>query len=99
MSDEMARVRSALAYLKSQGGPAVEAHAHSAHHRDEIQASSKVGCFYCGATYPPTLIEEWIDHDTTAMCPRCGIDSVIGDASGYPAGDREFLDQMKAVWF
>ena len=99
MSEEMAKVQSALAGLKSQSGAAVKAHTHSANHRGEIEASTRVGCFYCGQTYAPSLIEEWIDDDTTAMCPKCGIDSVIGDASGYPAGDREFLEQMKAVWF
>jgi hypothetical protein len=34
----------------------------------------------------------------TAICPRCGIDSVIGDESGYPV-TREFLAAMKAHWF
>jgi len=99
MSDEMADGQSALSSLKSQGGAAVEAHAHSANHRDEIEASTIIGCFYCCKTSAPSLIEQWIDDDTTAMCPKCGIDSVIGDASGYPAGDREFLQQMKAFWF
>ena len=41
---------------------------------------------------------EWIDDDNTALCPKCGIDSVIGTKSGYPI-TKEFLGQMQAHWF
>jgi acetone carboxylase gamma subunit len=34
----------------------------------------------------------------TAVCPRCGIDSVIGSAAGYPL-TREFLSAMEQYWF
>jgi hypothetical protein len=37
-------------------------------------------------------------YEPTARCPRCGIDSVIGSASGYPI-TREFLQTMKSYWF
>lgn len=30
--------------------------------------------------------------------PYCGIDSVIGEHSGYPI-TREFLEQMRQYWF
>ena len=33
-----------------------------------------------------------------ALCPSCGIDSVIGDASGFPITE-EFLVAMEARWF
>ena len=36
--------------------------------------------------------------EASAICPRCGIDSVIGDAAGYPL-TTEFLSRMKAYWF
>jgi hypothetical protein len=79
------------------------AHGHSSQHRDEIGESSLCGCFYCGSIFPPSEIEEWIDDQTTgegqtALCPRCGVDSVIGDRSGYPI-TKEFLERMKAHWF
>ena len=78
----------------------IAAHAHSIRHRTEIEASGKVGCFYCRAIYPPAEIEDWVDDLTgdTAICPRCGIDSVIGNASGYPITDA-FLARMNAHWF
>jgi hypothetical protein len=34
----------------------------------------------------------------TALCARCGIDSVIGDKSGFPIA-REFLAEMQRYWF
>jgi hypothetical protein len=36
-------------------------------------------------------------HDT-ALCPRCGIDSVLDDHSGHPL-DAEFLTAMNAQYF
>jgi hypothetical protein len=32
------------------------------------------------------------------MCPRCDIDSVLGDRSGFPVS-AEFLDEMHRYWF
>lgn len=99
ISDGMEEMRRALSTLKAQGGPLIEAHEHSSNHRAELEASGTAGCFYCCQSYSPSLVVEWIDDETTAMCPKCGIDSVIGDASGYPVASRDFLEQMKAVWF
>lgn len=77
-----------------------EAHRHSIHHRAEIDASALCGCFYCCAVFPPGEITDWGDtyEPDTAACPRCGIDSVIGSASGFPM-TVEFLKAMKRVWF
>lgn len=82
------------------------AHAHCALHRAEVERSSVCGCFYCRETFEPTAIREWIaDRNVirgatgeTALCPRCGIDSVIGSASGYPI-TPDFLARMRARWF
>lgn len=71
-------------------------------HRDEIEASDSGGCFYCLAIFGPTEIDTWTEHPNppgiTALCPRCGIDSVIGSASGLPIA-AEFLGQMNRRWF
>lgn len=75
------------------------AHRHSSRHRDEISRSVSVGCFYCAQTYPAVAIAEWWDDDQTAVCPKCGIDSVIGDASGLPVTDEAFLEAMHKRWF
>lgn len=82
---------------------AYSAHKRSSNHRDEIEQSEKCGCFHCLSIFTPKLIDEWIDEDkkgigTTAMCPECGIDSVIGSKSGYPI-EKEFLKKMSELWF
>ncbi|GAB3357535.1 hypothetical protein GCM10027430_26920 [Lysobacter tyrosinilyticus] len=88
----------------------IAAHTKSSNHREEIESSPLCGCFYCLETFPSSAIEDWVDWPegtpeelelsagTTALCPRCGIDSVIGSASGYPI-DAEFLSAMRSYWF
>lgn len=79
--------------------PHVRAHQHSSRHRAELTASEWCGCFHCLAIYPPGDIQAWIDEgDGTALCPRCGIDSVLGDASGFPI-EAGFLRRMQQHWF
>jgi hypothetical protein len=80
-----------------------EAHTHSSNHRLEIEGSDTCGCFYCCSTFRPTEIAEWVDEDSNgvgqcALCPKCGIDSVIGSLSGFPI-DKTFLSEMKRYWF
>jgi len=79
------------------------AHKRSIRHRAEIEASTVCGCFYCQETFDPSEIEDWTDtrnpvSEQTALCPRCGIDSVIGDKSGF-AITPEFLAEMNKAWF
>jgi hypothetical protein len=78
------------------------AHDHSSDHRTEVLASRLCGCFYCGAIYPPSEIMDWVDPPgetgKTALCAKCGIDSVIGDLSGFPI-THEFLERMNRYWF
>ncbi len=76
----------------------ITAHRHSIRHRQEIEASERCGCFYCLAVFVPSDIMDWVDEDATALCPQCGIDSVIGASAGYPI-TREFLERMKQHWF
>jgi hypothetical protein len=74
------------------------------HHRAEVLASERCGCFSCLAIFPPSAILNWTDtHETmplgnTALCPRCGIDAVIGSESGYPV-TTAFLRGMLEHWF
>lgn len=75
-----------------------KAHAHSLTTRKEIEQSKKVACFFCERIFNPKEIEEWIDDDLTAVCPYCGIDSVMGDKSGF-SFDKAFLQEMHDHWF
>jgi len=74
------------------------------YHRTEIERSELCGCFYCETTFLPSAIERWIDPQgedgggQTAMCPRCGIDAVIGSGSGH-AITPELLAKMRKGYF
>lgn len=75
-----------------------EAHKHSSRHRNELRDSELCGCFHCTDIFDYKNIQDWVDDDDTALCPTCGIDSVIGSASGYPV-NKDFLEAMKKHWF
>ena len=93
------RIRFVLNRVLKRLGPAyIRAHRHSSQHRLEILGSRECGCFYCLEVFPPTEIVEWIDEGATSMCPRCGIDSVIGSGSKFPITPR-FLASMHRYWF
>lgn len=74
------------------------AHKHSSDHSDELISSELCRCFFCLESFKPSEIQEWVDEHRTALCPRCGIDSIIGSAAGIDLGDG-FFRQMKWYWF
>lgn len=76
----------------------ITAHKCSRKNRSEIALSVMCGCFYCGKLFEPSTIEKWIDKKSTALCPKCGIDAVLPDFSGYPL-TSEFLGEMYKRWF
>ena len=80
-----------------------EAWKRSSEHREEVLSSDICGCFFCKKTFSPKEVYEWIDETNelgmTAMCPKCGIDSVIGSKSGYPVTDPDFLKQLNKLYF
>jgi hypothetical protein len=71
---------------------------HAANHRRELVDSEHCGCFFCFRTFSVGDIRIWIDKDQTALCPRCGIDAVIGTASGFTIDDR-FLRKLNNFKF
>ena len=79
----------------------IAAHTHSFVNRNEIMQSQKCGCFHCLKIFDKAEISEWIDDltdESTALCPYCFTDSVIGDKSGFPI-TKEFLKVMQDYWF
>ncbi len=81
-----------------------DAHRHSINHRSEVIESERCGCFYCLSLFPPGKIKEWTDRTDdddvgqTALCPYCGIDSVLGSKSGFPI-TKDFMKIMNRHWF
>ena len=78
-------------------------HKHSIRHRPSIERSERCGCFYCEAIFSPTEILDWVDDSAeypqggTALCPRCGIDSVVPSATVQFT--PELLREMRAYYF
>jgi len=67
-------------------------------HRELLTASQICGCFHCLSVFGHFEIRKWIQHGTTALCPRCDIDAVVGDAS-RPGLTRKLLEEMHKRWF
>ena len=77
----------------------IEAHEFASNHRENLLKDRKCGCFCCLKIFDPKEIQSWIkDTSGTALCPYCGVDSVIGEYSGYPI-TTEFLKKMQQYWF
>jgi hypothetical protein len=74
----------------------------SFYNRTSIQGSQIAGCFYCQTIYPAYEVVDWLDEQyeqaASAICPRCRVGAVIGDASGYPI-DEQFLSRMFQRWY
>ena len=66
---------------------------------EQIEKSEKCDCFSCCEIFTPSEITDYLpDEPPTAECPFCHIDSVIGDASGFPI-TKDFLKKMKKKYF
>jgi hypothetical protein len=73
-------------------------HKHSDHHRLNIDLSQLCGCFNCLDIFSPAEIIQWADEGETAICPLCGVDSVLHDQIPELLS-KELLSEMHEVWF
>ncbi len=69
----------------------------SALNRFRLKKSVQCGCFFCFEMFEAQEITEWVDGGMTALCPACGIDSVLLGATD-PI-NPEFLRAMFKRWF
>ena len=69
---------------------------------DSVMHSKLCGCYYCCSIFPSSRItdDDWTPdlHGRTVLCPECGIDAVIGDASGIPIR-KDVLEELYQVKF
>ena len=74
----------------------LSAHKHAVNNKDEIEVSDECGCFHCLETFTKDEIEEWVETEDgmSAVCPKCEVESVIGDAAGLPL-TQELLDAVR----
>jgi uncharacterized Zn-finger protein len=83
-----------------------KAHEYSRENKQELlKNNQKCGCFYCKTIFESKEIIEfidWMDEESDkvgfALCPYCGIDSVIGEYAGYQINEV-FMNKMYNLWF
>lgn len=71
---------------------------HVTHNRGEVERSVKCGCACCCAVFEAGEVADYTDGGTTAICPYCFTDAVIGDACGVELGE-EWLEGLRREWF
>ena len=76
----------------------VALHKQSFSNKASLKKGNKCGCFHCQKIFNTDEISDWVNNDETAMCPYCGIDSVLGEDCGYPL-TRELLYIMHTLFF
>ena len=75
--------------------------AHSVNNEIEIIRSKKCGCYFCKKTYSARKVKDWEQGENgraSAICPECGMSTVIGDASGAPL-TKELLEEMNKAFY
>ena len=77
-------------------------YSHSIRNEEYINKSDSCGCFHCISIFPVAdvkLSERVVEKDgvKTVICPICGIDSVLGDASVEITA--ELLEEMNEYYF
>ena len=78
---------------------------YNAHHQSMFnkiklqESTSKLcGCFNCKDYVSISEITEWTDNNRTAICPYCGIDSIISDTEKFPL-TKSLLQQLYKRYF
>ena len=75
-----------------------EIHSHTLRNRKEIESSDNCVCISCCEIFYASEVEDYIDEGKTALCPRCGIDAVIGGCTGISM-DRETISELNKEFF
>ena len=66
--------------------------------QEKLKNAQVCGCFYCLRIFDPKEIVWEDEEDHTAMCPYCGIDSVLPESATLPI-TKAFLKRMQEFWF
>lgn len=63
-----------------------------------LAKSEYAACYFCMEIYPAKEVIDFLATEDTALCPRCGIDSVLPDQSPYEL-TKENLLELHKFWF
>lgn len=75
-----------------------EAHEHSIYNRVALTESKDAACYYCRTIFSATEVSEFTDDGETALCPHCGVDSVLPEKAGYPLNYMT-IRALHQYWF
>ena len=67
-----------------------------------LKQVKRCGCYYCMKLFDPLEIKEWVDDGDakTAICPFCGIDSVLQESNdGSYELNETLLKKMYEIYF
>lgn len=74
------------------------AHSHTLRNRSEIERSQNCACICCKHIFQATEVKNYIDNDSTALCPYCDCDAVLADAAGFKL-TPQLLRQLNEYYF
>jgi hypothetical protein len=87
-----------VAAATAAAAPLIAAKVCASRHRTDLEVSTRCACFFCFRAFATSEIKAWIDAGTTALCPGCGVDAVLGNASPVSISDG-FLRRMHQHYF
>jgi NAD-dependent SIR2 family protein deacetylase len=70
---------------------------HSRLNRPFMVPGSGCRCFHCLKEFAAEEVSRWTDGGETALCPRCGIDSVLSNNADELTDD--LIRQLQATFF
>ena len=76
----------------------IKLHKCAIENRQELEKTDKCGCFYCKQIFYAGDVTEWTDDGNTAICPHCGVDSVICNKKDYVVTPED-LELLNKYYF
>lgn len=75
--------------------------AHTKNNEIEILNSTQAYCLFCRDHFSAREIYDWAMDDegnNNAICPKCGMDAIVGDASGFSFNHDELREVNMAIY-
>lgn len=69
------------------------------YNKQKLKESNNCGCYYCFSVYTYSKIDDWCDRGETAICPKCGIDSVAPFDLNNHEEEMEILKAAHEIGF
>ena len=76
----------------------IQLHKCAINNRQQIKVADTCGCFYCKQIFYAGDVTEWTDDGNTAICPHCGVDSVICNKKDYVVTPED-LELLNKYYF